>query len=252
MTEETNAPHLRVFNFPQIKPYSISNVLKSLTVDHYMVSRNRTHINRVHVAGTPDQPANVIVLSVFEILDRLDPLTNLPTIVLTCFPESLVNAIDGSIESFNTPVHGLNNAIRWCLYEGLNPPSATLSVQRKSPSEHIEHVSPPSFLDRYQTAQCRITPYSLRSAIHKSVIGYLFGAVSQREIRRVMSTSLKFDPIKELIFGESGKNIRAAVAEVKSGKELEEVATRLNLDTFEITFITHSYYKLYNKEKPTQ
>lgn len=246
--------HVRVFNFTQVAPSEVSSVLKHLNVGHYMIGKPRygTVTSKIRVLqGIENPPADVVVLSVFDMLDRLhEPVEQgKPTIVFGCFPQSLLAAVTGDIESFDTKLQNLDNAVRWCLYEGLKP-ATPIAVQRKTPSEYLEEVSPPSFLDRYQTVQCKITPYSLRTVIHKLVIGYLSGKVSLRELRKTLATSLKFDPLKALLMSEHGVNIKKAVAEAMSGRPTLEVAERYHLDSFEITFITHSYQKLYKENPP--
>lgn len=242
--------HLRVFNFSQTTPNAISRILRQYGVAHSTISKNGMALQTIKVRGKiANQPLQVVITSVIEVVAKMEPLE--PTVVFSCLPESLLATIIDSddVESFAVEDDRLDNAVRWALYEGLNPKTTIIGLHQKTPSQYIEEVSPPSFLDTYNTIKCRVNPYDLRAPMHKIAIGYLYGAVSKAETKRFLDTSLKFHAVKTLLFGPSGRNIKAAVAKARSGVSPVDAAAEFNLDGFEITYIMQSYSKLYAKAK---
>lgn len=238
--------YMRVFNLLNTSPAAISAVLKSLGVWHGLVQK-ATGLKIHKIRGTMDQraqPLNVVVLSSLESLNKLEPVV--PTLVLSSFPQSLVDCVEGGIESLDTDPSNLEERIRYALWEGLKPGEVKVSFKKKLPHEHIEAVSPPSFLDKYQTVQCKINPYSLRQQAHKMSVGYIAGSVAKREAERLFNSSLKFGPMKELVLGAEGSKLKDAIAQVNNGMSIEDVMKSTGIDQFEITYMMKSYKKLYN------
>jgi len=237
--------YMRVFNLLNSSPAAISAILKNLGVWHGLVQKS-TGLKIHKIKGTIDQklqPLNVVVLSSLDSLNRLEPVV--PTLVLSSFPKSLVECVEGCIENLDTDPSNLEERIRYALWEALKPGEVRVRFKKKLPHEHIESVSPPSFLDKYQTIQCKINPYSLRQQAHKMAVGYIAGSVAKREAERLFNSSLKFNPMKELVMGPEGAKLRDAIAQVSSGMPIEDVTESTGIDQFEITYMMKSYKKLY-------
>lgn len=237
--------YMRVFNLLGTSPSAISSVLRSLGVWHGLVVKG-TGLKVHKIGGTipqKEQPLNVVVLSSMESLNKLEPVV--PTIVLSSFPKSLVDCVEGSIDVLETDPSNLEDRIRYALWQALSPGEVKVTVKKMLPHEQIEAVSPPSFLDKYQTIQCKINPYPLRKQAHKMAVGYIAGSVSKREAERLFNSSLKFTAMKELVFGAGGVALKEAISQVNSGMTVEDVAESTKIDQFEITYLMKSYKKLY-------
>lgn len=237
--------YMRVFNLLNTSPAAISAVLRSLGVWHGLVVKS-TGLKVHKIGGTipqKEQPLNVVVLSSMESLNKLEPVV--PTIVLSSFPKSLVDCVEGSIDVLETDPSNLEDRIRYALWQALSPGEVKVTVKKLLPHEQIEAVSPPSFLDKYQTIQCKINPYPLRKQAHKMAVGYIAGSVSKREAERLFNSSLKFTAMKDLVFGDGGVKLKEAILQVNGGATVEDVSESTKIDQFEITYLMKSYKKLY-------
>lgn len=237
--------HLSIYNFTQVSPHDISLALKRLSVHHFLLRKDtRLRMHRVRKSNSgplPEQPLNVIVTSSLDVIAKLVPKK--PTIVFSTLPPSLCSVISGTIESFDISIYELDNALRWALYDALEPPETRPTIIEKSPSDHIEEVSPPSFLDKYHTAQCKINPYALRLEAQQVTIRYLANNTTRQATKQFFDTSLKFADLAEIVLSESGRNLQKAVSKVQAGGNLEDVASEFNCDTFEISYVLQSFAK---------
>lgn len=242
--------NLRVFNFAQTTPNAISKVLRSLDLAHSVLTKRGQSLTTLRVKGKGNLPVKIVILSVIEVVAKMEPVV--PTIVFSCLPESLINTIldtdDIDMITIKDSDH-LQNTVRWALAEGLASKKMTIGLRHKTPSQYIEEVSPPSFLDKYNTAKCKINPYDLRAPMHKVAIGYLYGKVTKAETTRFLASSLKFNTVKEVLFSKAGVSIKAAVAKTRKGVSPVDAASEFNLDCFEITYVIQSYAKLYKEPK---
>lgn len=237
--------YMRVFNMLNTSPAAISGVLKTLGVWHGLVVKS-TGLKIHKIKGTmpqAQQPVNVVVLSSLDSLNKLEPVV--PTVVLTSFPQSLVECVEGAIETLETDASNLEDRIRYALWQALSPGEVKVRVKKLLPHEQIESVSPPSFLDKYQTIQCKINPYPLRKQAHKMAVGYIAGSVTKREAERFFNSSLKFSAMKDLVMGDQGAKLKDAIQLVTTVESVEEVSASTKIDQFEITYLMKSYKKLY-------
>lgn len=237
--------YTRVFNLLNTSPNAISAVLKKLGVWHGLVIKD-TGLKIHKIRGTipqKEQPLNVVVLSSLDSLNKLEPVV--PTVVLCSFPESLLSCIDGEVCTLECNDQNIEDRVRFALWEALVPSTIKVKLLKKLPHEHIESVSPPSFLDKYQTIQCKINPYSLRTQAHKMAVGFIAGYVSKLEATRFFNSSLKFTAMKEIVFSEEGTKLKDAISQVKAGASVEQVAEQTKIDQFEITYLMKAYRKLY-------
>ncbi len=243
--------YAKFYNFCGAIPADVSDVLQTLGVWHSLLICNPgLRVFRIKGFIPPaEQPADVVVISSLAALNKIVPTR--PTAVLCTLPASLLKTIVGKIQSYDVhDLAALDDFVRIALYDALIPakPEA-VRFDNKTIYEHIESVSPPSFLDRYQTVQCRINPYSMRLSAHKLAIGYLEGSVSKRDLTKHLNTNLKLAPMKQLLLSYQAGVVRNAVADVKRGNPVERVAASYCLDEFEITYIIQAYRKLYTEPK---
>lgn len=227
--------YVKLYRFTQNTPSEVSFGLSRRGVTHMFLNQG----NLRTVSGKiKNQPIDVVLA-----LNSLRYKPVRPTAVL----------LFGHAHEIVNPVQDIKTAgddiLRWVLYDALTPSEFTsIQTVEHKPHEHIERVSPPSFLDRYNTVQCKITPYALRQEAHKMAMGYLAGQVNERAAKKFFGTSLKLEPISEAVFSERGKLLRKALSECTGWDSIDAKAIEYGFDRFELTYVAKSFLKLYKKK----
>ena len=173
-----------------------------------------------NVANVPHGPGAVLL-----VCDAAAALaqTNLPVFAEGSLSERLQNALDLAVSS---PF----------------PKEWTLEVRELTMHEYVEQISPPSYLDKFLTACCKINPYSDRKIVQAASIRYLNGGPAGKT-RSLLASNLKFHPVRELVLSERGQLMRKAVADVKAGIPMSVVTAQTGFADFEINYFPASAAK---------
>lgn len=230
--------YIKLYRFTANSPGEVSFGLRRRGVTHtFMHKAGNTNT----ITGSiKEQPVDVILA--LGNLPRLLP-KRATAVLLFGHAQEVVNDVT-DIGS------DCDSALRWMLHDALVPSKDTsIQLLDFKPHEHIERVSPPSFLDRYNTVQCKITPYSLRQEAHKMAMGYLSNAVPQKTARKFFNTSLKLEAMAEIVLSPRAEQVKKAVSECSDWTHVDAKAAEYGFERFEIMYVIKSYAKLYGKDK---
>lgn len=112
-------------------------------------------------------------------------------------------------------------------------------------NEILEVATTYVFLNSIQTALYKITPYSLRKDVQKTVIAYFYGAVDKHKLNILLESSKKLQGIYDLCNCDEADRLRLACIEAIKSPIAERVAIckKYGFEEFEIVYIIKSYEK---------
>lgn len=232
---------LSAFGLVDCSPIQVSEILRSLRMSHSFVGGfGRTM--RLTIDGmSVEQPVWPVVIDRVRAISKVQSdkdrfvyfvcdgraalaLSNVSQIL---WPEHRELSIDDAIKNALIVSNQLTQD--W-----------TLSVNEPSIDDYVNLAAKPSFLNGVQGLIYKITPYSKRKETQKSCIAYLAGGLNITVLKRQLKASLKLADILTLMDSDKAKNLREAVAALRS-KPLEIVSKEYGVETFEILYVVKSY-----------
>lgn len=229
---------LAAYGVPDHSPYDISTVLSGIGVGHTIMWREglTTKSKTIKSNGSTQKAWPIIVDSV-----RLLPLLKLHGRYIAYVTDaraalSLSN-INNSMWDETTDVP-FAKAIKQSLKVKVRDvPDWSLTRREPSLMEYVNKAVKPSQLNDFQTLVCKINPYTLRKEIQTMFIGYLASVVKGSTLKAKLNSSYRLAPLLELMKAERTQELRKAVAQVKSGTDLEKVCLETDFESFEIMYI---------------
>lgn len=110
--------------------------------------------------------------------------------------------------------------------------------------DFVAMASKPSLLNQILTAVYKINPYSERKIIQNKIVMFLGGKVSISSMRDTLRSNFKYEPIRELLNKPEAVTLRNAVEEARrTGEEIDDLAERLGIEAFDISYILSSIMK---------
>lgn len=114
--------------------------------------------------------------------------------------------------------------------------------------DYVNSATKPSFVNLLQTALYKVTPYGLRKEVQQLMIAYLAGSASYTALNKKLKTSLKLQPLSDLLHLPKAKELREAVL-MLSKSSVEDVAKKTGFATFELLYLSRSNAKTSSENK---
>lgn len=110
--------------------------------------------------------------------------------------------------------------------------------------DFVAMASKPSLLNQILTAVYKINPYSERKIIQSKIVMFLGGRLSISAMRDTLRSNFKYEPIRELLNRPEAVTLRNAVEEAaRTGIDVDDLAERLGIEAFDISYIMSSITK---------
>lgn len=221
-------------------PSEVSNTLTRLSVSHTVVGwshTKKTRAQRVVDGLCRRQPAWPVVCHSVKDIPKYRVKKSRIILLVCDAPAPL------SFTNLNTPELGatLEDTVK----NALTAPWIDWTFECKEPDilDFVDVATKPSFLRSMQTAVYKINPYDFRKQVQSHLILYLGGQLSYTKVRRLLKSSLKSEPLLDLLETPAAKTLQEALRLVDKGWNPEAAADHHDIDVFDINYVRASLTK---------
>jgi hypothetical protein len=234
---------LSAYGISDYSPLQVSEYLRDLRLSHTLEGGFIRHLTYTMDGLCKEQPVWPIVVDRVRAIPKLRTKTA-RTVLFVCDCRAALATTN--IKTNLWPEHrspSLLQDIKNSLVEA-HSSTEDWSLINNEPStlDYVESATKPSFVNLLQTALYKVTPYTLRKEVQVLMISYLAGTASHTSLFKKLKTSLKLQPLAELLSLPKAKEIREAVL-MMSNLSVEEVSKKTGISTFELLYLSKSNAK---------
>ncbi len=238
MSKETQV--VGAWAFAHATPAQLSRTLTSLRVSHTVIGwshEKRTRAQRDIDGLSPRQPAWPIVCHSVKDITRYKTKKSRVILLVCDAPAPL------AYTNLNAAPEGAT--IEATVKAALTAPWIDWTFESTEPDmmQYVRMATKPSFLRAMQTAVYKINPYDFRKQVQSHLILYLGGRMSYPKVRRLLKSSLKSEPLLDLLESKEAKTLIEALEHVDKGLTPEAAAERFNIEVFDINYVRASLSK---------
>lgn len=154
----------------------------------------------------------------------------LPTLVTDCL---------SALSNTNLPIY--NEADPQLVIEkALTTPKIEPDLNQPELLDYVEIAASPSHLMEIQTAIYRISNLPLRKQIQAAIIQFLDSRLSATQLKKLLSSSSKLEPLSNLMDSKESLALRDAVAQYRQGTDIAQLELETKFTSFDIMYITRS------------
>jgi hypothetical protein len=232
---------LQAYGFVDATPIQLSEALKELHMSHSLIG-GFGRIMRLELDGLSEsQPVWPVIVDRVRTIPKIDFDRDPMVLLVVDGRASLAvsNVSDATLPEKRT-TRNLRDTLIHALTDSTKHPGWSLTRNEPTLSEFVGLAVKPSLLNLVQGSIYKIHPYALRKEVQRTCIAYLAGAVGIQAMRRYLKSSLKFQPLLELIDSPKGTNLREAIAAFNAGRPMEAVCSEFGVESFEILYLVKS------------
>lgn len=232
---------LNAFGLVDSSPIQVSEILKSLNMSHSFVGGFGKTLRLTIDGLSAAQPVWPVVIDSIRAISKVqserDRLVyfvcdgraalSLSNVSQVLWPEHRQSDLAQAIMDVLILSHDLDH--EW-----------TMNLNEPSMDDYVNLASKPSFMNFIQSHIYKITPYAKRKETQKACIAYLAGGLALGPLKRQLRASLKLADLLQLMDSPKARNLREAVAALKS-RPIEIVCKEYGVESFEILYVVRSY-----------